>query len=304
MSTKVCDFCFNEYKGLFTHTETLPDGHIICRSCRQKIESYGMRVKYDLFQLLVTADPKMREVIMSDYLESHSVDETRAAFFPDSPIPLHAGEHLINQVPASIAIDAALIPQRDVIQRIAGITKKDVSNLYDVPNGTEVKGTIYETDAAFYFLSKHFINVHRRTNIVHSIEDLNAIHILERGHAYTYKTPHTDLFFMRDTLHRLMVAKEKTAHASLIYLSSDNTMTLMPGIYMVPKNVRPGTYFVSPASSPATLQVRDAQGRIRTVADGELDLDEGSLLEVTGSYEFRIHERAKHSVDPSSGGRQ
>ena len=50
MSTKVCDFCFNEYKGLFTHTETLPDGHIICRSCRQKIESYGMCVKYDLFQ--------------------------------------------------------------------------------------------------------------------------------------------------------------------------------------------------------------------------------------------------------------
>ena len=68
--------------------------------------------------------------------------------------------------------------------------------------------------------------------------------------------------------------------------------------------MRPGTYFVSPASSPATLQVRDAQGRIRTVADGELDLDEGSLLEVTGSYEFRIHERAKRSVDPSSGGRQ
>ena len=304
MSAKVCDFCFNEYKGIFSRTEKLPDGHILCRSCRQKIESYGLPVKYDLFQLLVTADPKMREVIMSDYLESHSVEETRADFFPDSPIPLHTGEHLINQVNATITVDASMIPQREVIQRIAGITKKDVSNLYDVPGGTEIKGTIYETDAAFYFLSEHFINVHRRTNVVHSIEDDHAIHVLERGHSYTYKTPHTDLFFMRDTLHRLMVAKEKAAHASLIYLSSDNTMTLMPGIYMVPKNVRPGTYYVSPASAPATLQVRDAQGRIRTVADGELDLDEGSLLEVTGSYEFRIHDRPRHSSDKAQNDKQ
>lgn len=295
MSAKVCDFCFNEYKGFFSHTEKLADGHILCRSCRQKIESYGLPVKYDLFQLLVTAEPQMREVIMSDYLESHTPAEVKEKFFPDAAIALHAGEHLINQASAEITVDEALIPQREVVQRIAGITKKDVSNLYDAASGKTIKGTIYETDAAFYFLSDHFINVHRRTNIVHSIEDTTAIHILERGHAYTYKTAHTDLFFMRDLLFRLMVSKEKTAHANLIYLSSDNTMTLTPGIYMVPKNVKPGTYFVNAASQPSTLQVRDAQGRIRTVADGELNLDEGSLLEVTGSYEFRFHERRPRS---------
>ena len=63
MANKVCDFCLEEGRGLFRQPESLPDDHYVCKNCRKIIESYGLPVKYDLFQLLVTAEPYMQEMM-------------------------------------------------------------------------------------------------------------------------------------------------------------------------------------------------------------------------------------------------
>ena len=290
MAKKVCDFCLEEYGGLFSGVTQLDDGHLICKNCRKKLEEYGLPVKYDLFQLAIIAEPSMREMILSDYLEHHSAEDAIAKYFPLTTMLVHQGEHVVNVRKASITVDPSLIPSSSAAARICDITRKDIINLYDAQNGTAVEGSLYETDAALYFLSDHFINVHRLSNMVRNHEDHNAIHVLEHGHEFTYATPHTDLFYLRDTFHRLAVTARENKKQNLIYLSSENTMTLTPGIYNVPKNVRPGTYWVNPVDK-ANLSIRDASGRTRSVTKGQVHLDEGSTLEVTGQYQLRINQR-------------
>ena len=121
-ANKVCDFCLSEAKGLFSKYESLPDGHTICRDCKQKIRKYNLPVEYDLFQLLVVSDPYMREMIMGNYLEHHTADETIVKFFPQPPYQLHKGEHLINESEASIKVSKAAIPYTVAIDVIGNST--------------------------------------------------------------------------------------------------------------------------------------------------------------------------------------
>lgn len=290
MAKKVCDFCLEEYGGLFSGVQQLDDGHLICRKCRKKLEDYGLPIKYDLFQLAIIAEPSMREMILSDYLEHHSPDDAIAKYFPLTNMLVHEGEHVVNVRDASITVDPSLIPSGKAVQRICDISRRDISDLFDQKNGTSVQGKLYETDAALYFLSEHFINVHRLTNMVRDHQDHNAIHVLEHGHEYTYTTPHTDLFYLRDLFHTLAVNRKADRKQNLIYLSSENTMTLTPGIYRVPKNVKPGTYWASPVDA-AGMSIRDANGHVKNVSRGKVHLDEGSTLEVTGEYQLRIKQR-------------
>ena len=77
---------------------------------------------------------------------------------------------------------------------------------------------------------------------------------------------------------------------SLIYLASENTMTLTPGQYSVPKNIKSGTYYVNPVEK-GSLFIRDANGQIRKVKPGRVRIDDGSVLEVKGEYEVRYNQR-------------
>lgn len=161
MANKICDFCLEEGKGLFKQPEAIQGGYHICRKCRKIIEDYGLPVKYDLFQLLVTADPSMHEMMMGDYLENHKAEDTIAKYFPLPNILLHDGEHCINVRKAYINVSRSLIPSSMAVTAIADIRRPQISNLCDAPDQSDmekVEGTLYETDAAVYFLSEHFIN--------------------------------------------------------------------------------------------------------------------------------------------------
>ena len=85
-------------------------------------------------------------------------------------------------------------------------------------------------------------------------------------------------------------AVQSNKSGNLIYLSSDNTMTITPGIYSIPKNILPGTYYVSPLKDHG-MHVKDALGRVRECRSGRVQLDEGSSLEVTGEYQLRRKEK-------------
>lgn|GEM_PF-209696 len=286
MASRICDFCLDEPKGLFNRPERLPGDHYICKKCKKIIESYDLPVKYDLFQLLVTAQPEMREMLMGSYLETNTPEDCTARFYPLPKVLLHRGEHCVNECASSITVDESRIPQSTAVRNIADITRKDIVNLPDQEHGTSVKGRLYETDAALYFVSEHFINCHRLANIVHQNNDNDVIRVLEQGRSYTYRVPHADLFFLRETFYR-KVTDKSSKKKNLIYVASENTITLTPGVYKVPKNIQAGTYWVS-AVKDNGLHIRDAAGTVRGWRSGRVHLDEGSQLEVTGEYQFRI----------------
>lgn len=293
MARRICDFCLEEGKGLLHQPEKLPDGHFLCKKCRRIIESYGLKPKYDLFQLLVTAQPEMRDMMMGGYLDSHKPLDAIAKYFPIPNIPLHEGEHCINLRAASISVSASAVPTDFAVTRVTDITKKEISNLPDSrPGGNSitVEGTLMETDAALYFLSEHFINCHRLISIITDPVDRQAIHVLEHGKSYTYATPNADLFLLRSKFYHMAINAAENKNRSLIYLASENTMTLTPGQYSVPKNIKSGTYYVNPVEK-GSLFIRDANGQIRKVKPGRVRIDDGSVLEVKGEYEVRYNQR-------------
>jgi len=295
MANKVCDFCLEEGRGLFKQPERLPDGHYICRNCRKIITSYDLPVKYDLFQLLVTSEPYMQEMMMGDYLEHHRPQDAIAKYFPLTKMPLHEGEHCINMRSAVLTVERNSIPAGKAIRNIADIGRRDIINIPTAKTKTgtvDVEGTLYETDAALYFMSEHFINCHRLTSVITDHIDTEAVHVLEHGKQYAYQTPHADLFHLRSIFYHMAVAATENRRKSLIYLASENTMTLTSGRYSVPKNIKSGTYWVNPVEA-AELQIRDANGRVRSVGEGRLRIDNGSVLEVAGSYQFRYNKREK-----------
>ena len=57
--------------------------------------------------------------------------------------------------------------------------------------------------------------------------------------------------------------------------------------------IKSGTYWVNPVEN-ATLHVRDANGRVRSVSSGRLRIDNGSTLEVDGQYEVRYNKREEN----------
>ena len=300
MANKVCDFCLEEGRGLFHQPERLPDGHYICKKCRKIITSYDLQVKYDLFQLLVTSEPRMQEMMMGDYLEHHRAQDAIAKYYPITPMVLHKGEHVVNMRKAVITVDRGDIPSEPAVTRIGDIGRKQISNVPSAKSesgAADVEGTLYETDAALYFLSPNFINCHRLTSVISDHIDKDAVHVLEHGRQFTYKTKHADLFHLRSVFYHMAIAATENREKSLVYLASENTMTLKSGKYNVPKNLKSGTYWVNPVED-ATLRVRDANGRVRRVSSGRLRIDNGSTLEVDGQYEVRYNKREEN---PESG---
>ena len=292
MANKVCDFCLEEGKGLFRQPESLSDGHYICKNCRRIIERYDLPVKYDLFQLLVTADPTMQEMMMGDYLEHHKPAEAIAKYYPTPAMRLHEGEHCVNVCPASIRVEADAVPLTRAVTRVADITRKDIVNLADTRSaaGKVIEGTLYETDAALYFLSENFINCHRLTSIVNTHTDTEAVHVLEHGKEFSYQIKNADLFLLRSAFYQMAVATAANKKKSLIYLASENTMTLTSGKYNVPKNIKSGVYWVNPVDA-ASMRVRDANGQLHAVNSGRIRIDNGSTLEVKGEYQLRYNKR-------------
>ena len=293
MAKKICDFCLEEGRGLFRQPEALSDGHYVCKNCRRIIESYDLPVKYDLFQLLVTAEPYMQEMMMGDYLEHHKPAEALVKYYPIPTMRLHDGEHCVNEVPATIHVETAKVPARRAAARISDITRKEIVNLPDFKaesGAMDIEGTLFETDAALYFMSEHFINCHRLTSIVTDHSDAEAIHVLEHGKQYTYRVHNADLFLLRSAFYQMALAASANRKKSLIYLASENTMTLTSGKYSVPKNVKSGVYWVNPVDE-ASMRVRDANGQLHAVNSGRIRIDNGSTLEVEGQYQLRYNKR-------------
>lgn len=290
---KVCDFCLNESHGLFKGPEQLSDGHMICKDCKKIIQSYGLPVRYDLFQILVTAQPNQKEMIMGDYLETHKADDTLAKYYPMPSVILHDGEHCANVYDATIRVTKAMIPAEPAVKNIADITRQSILNLADAAgeSGAEVvSGKVYETEAAVYFMSEHFINCHRLAQVVHENPDTQHLHIMDGSKTFTYTMEHVDMFFLRERFFQLTTAAAANKKTNLVYLSSENTMTITPGVYSVPRNINSGTYWVS-ALSDKGMSVKDATGHVRDVRSGRIHLDSGSTLEVTGEYQLRIQKR-------------
>lgn len=300
MSKKMCDFCLEESKSWFNLPAPLPDGHRICKKCRAKIDKYGLTPKYDLFPILITADPHMREMIMGDYLESHKDEDIIAKFFPLPNNLLHDSEHCINVRDAKIRVSASLIPAEDTVTQVADIKKKYINNLPTAQTEEDsvlVSGTLYETDAALYFMSQKFINCHRLTSIVRENQGNDQIVVLEHGKKYIYIVENADLFHMRDTFFNKAAARD-ARKKNLIYLASENTMTLTSGVYSVPKNISSGTYWVNPLDN-SVLSIRDATGKIHDIPEGErrIYIDNGSTLEVTGQYQFRFNRHEEEEAE-------
>ena len=88
MANKVCDFCLSEGKGLFNQPKKIEDGHYICKDCRSLLTSYSLPLKYDIFQILVTAQENMRDMIMESYIKNHNIDEMMAKFYPVDDLSL------------------------------------------------------------------------------------------------------------------------------------------------------------------------------------------------------------------------
>lgn len=290
MPKKVCDFCLSEAKGLFSSMERLSDNHYICKKCRKIITSYQLPVKYDIFQCLVTAQPHMRGTIMGAYLENHSPDDCLAKFYPLPSILLHEGEHCINAVPASLKVDTASIPEEAAVKTVNEIRRQTIHNISDgvTDQKTTVKGTLYETEAALYFLSDHIVNCHRLGYLERNNDDDDHIIVNTPKKSYTYSVEHADLFFMRELFFQKVKAAKGNKQQSLIYIRNDNEYRITPGVYQIPKSLKPGVYQVTPLND-AGLHIKDSMGRVKDYYANEhsIDLSDGGTLECTGEYELK-----------------
>lgn len=287
---KLCDFCLEEKGGFFRSLEELQGGYHICSKCKKRISEYGLPVKYDILQLLVQAPENMHEMMMRAFLETHSADDTLARLYPSGNKMLHRGEELVSVVPAKITVQKDLIPAGNAITELIDVQKKDIINLPSVAgeNGEPVTGVLYETNAAIYFFSEHFLNVHRISNLLTADNDPGAIHILEKNRAYKYAIDHADLFRIRHQFYHILYATRKHRKDNLIYLSGDNTMTLTPGIYTVPKNIKAGIYWLTSADG-SKMRLQGKNGQTLDISNGRVELTDGMLIECSGKHELRIY---------------
>lgn len=302
MAKKVCDFCLSEGGGLFNRLTRLPDGHHICKNCRTIIQSFDLPVQFDLFQQLVTAQVNLRDMIMDAYLESHDAAATIARFYPLPNILLHEGEHCINAVPAVITVCRTDIPEKDAVRSIADIQRKDINNIPDAAedqkkNSISVRGMLYETEVAVYFMADKFINCHRLGFVKRNTGSTDRIEVVTRKFSYTYTIQHADIFFMRERFFRKVNAAANNKKKHLIYIRNDNELTITPGVYEIPRSLRPGIYKVKAVKDDG-LHIRDAIGRVRDYYENEecIDLTEGGILECTGEYELQwVGERKENA---------
>ncbi|MBP3891099.1 MAG: hypothetical protein J6D29_02915 [Solobacterium sp.] len=292
-SNRMCDFCLTETRGLFRRPIKINDAHLICQNCRKILDSYHLPLRYELFQILVTNQKDMRDMIMNDYVKQHPVSESMAKYFPLPNILLHEQEQCINFVEATITVDSSQIPTTLAPTRIFDITKAHINNLPDAKaNPVTITGKLIETNAALYFLSNNFINCHRLTSLIHERVETNPteIQVLEKNQVYTYQVPNAELFFLRESFYQKLAAYRSNKKDNLIYIQSENTLTLTPGVYQVPRNIQPGVYWVNPVRDDG-LHIRDAAGKVHHIGNGRIRLDSGSQLEVTGEYEFRFNKK-------------
>ena len=291
MARKVCDFCLKESSGILSGYEKLADGHYICRDCKSIISSYGLSLKHDLFQTLVTAQSNMKDMIMDTYLDKYSADDTIAKFFPMPAILLHGGEKCINTIPASITVNRYSIPDEDAVSAIVDVSKYTINNLVDVASGEEgekVDGTLYLTDAAIYFLSKKFVNCHRIGHIKRDATYKNKIVIATPTKTFTYTVKNNELFFLRERFYHKVIAAKHNKSQHLIYMTNDNKITITPGVYDISKNLKAGCYKVK-AIKDAGLHIKDPLGRVHDYYENEetIYLDDGGKLECTGEYQLQ-----------------
>ena len=113
---------------------------------------------------------------------------------------------------------------------------------------------------------------------------------MEHGKEFSYQLRNADLFLLRSAFYQMAVAAASNKKKSLIYLASENTMTLTSGKYNVPKNIKSGVYWVNPVDA-ASMRVRDANGQLHAVNSGRIRIDNGSTLEVKGEYQLRYNKR-------------
>ena len=293
MAKHVCDFCLSEGGRFFNRPKRIPDGHHICKKCRATIESYGLPIQFDIFQQLVTAQENLRDMIMDAYLESHDANLAIDKFFPLPEIRLHDGEHCINAIPATITVERSDIPDYPAIRHVSDIQRKDINNIPDVSmdrkkNGMIVRGMLYESEVALYFMSEKFINCHRLGFIRHDLDDKTKIVVQTKKNTFTYTIQRADMFFMRERFFRKVNAAANNKHQHLIYIRNDNEMTITPGVYEIPRSLRPGVYKVK-AVKDKGLHVRDSIGRVKDYYDTDecIDLSDGGILECTGEYELQ-----------------
>ncbi len=291
MARKVCDFCLKESSGILSGFEKLADGHYICRDCKSIINSYGLSLKHDLFQTLVTAQANMKDMIMDTYLDKNPVDETVAKFFPMPAILMHGGEKCINAFPASITVNKKDIPSENAVSAIVDVSKYTINNIVDASDLSDsetVEGTLYLTDAALYFLSPKFVNCHRIGYINRNTNDKNRIIVSTPTKTFTYKVANTELFFLRERFYHKVVAAKHNKRQHLIYMTNDNKITITPGVYDISKNLKPGCYKVK-AIKDAGLHIKDPLGRVHDYYENEetIYLDDGGKLECTGEYQLQ-----------------
>ena len=290
MAKKVCDFCLSEGKGLFSGFEKLADGHYICKDCKAIIQEYDLPLKYDLFQSLVTAQPNMKDMIMDVYLEKNSADDAFGKYFPMPSVLMHGGERCINTTKASITVDKDAIPTTTAVQTVVEVAKNTIHNISDAKseNSEVVYGTIYETDAALYFISDHFVNCHRLGYMERNNNDTDRIVVVTPSKKFTYNIDHADLFYLRERFFQKANAAKHNKRQHLIYMTNDNKVTITPGVYEIPRSLRPGKYKVK-AIKDAGLHIKDQLGRVRDYYENEdlIDLSDGGQLECTGEYQLQ-----------------
>lgn len=291
MAKKVCDFCLSETGGLFNKPEKLSDGHYLCKNCRNIIASYNLPMKYDIFQRVVTAQSNMKDMIMNTYLETNQPEDVIARLYPLPKILLHEGEHCINAVRAIIRVSSESVPDTYAPRSIVEIRKSNINNIPDAVNKKEstlIEGMLYETEAAVYFLSEHIINCHRLGYLIRNNDNAESIQVITPTKTFTYITENADLFFIRERFFQKVNAAKNNKSEHLIYIKNDNELRITPGVYDIPKSLRPGVYKVK-ALNDAGLHIKDSLGRVRDYYESEdsIDLSNGGTLECTGEYELQ-----------------
>jgi hypothetical protein len=287
MTKKICDFCLSESK-FRNRVEQLPDGHYICKNCRDIIEEHDLPVRFDLFQQLVTAQSDMTDTVMDSYLENHSADDTIAKFYPLPSVVLHEGEHCLNQVEAALTVNTSDIPSAYAVRNLMEINRTTIHNIPDAKDKdrTKITGTLYETEAAVYFMSEHIVNCHRLGYLKRNTADMTHVNVVTPTRTFTYSIEHADLFFFRERFFQKVNAVKQHKQKHLIYIQNNDDVRITPGIYDIPKSFRPGVYKVT-AVTDAGLHIRDSHGRVRDYYETEetIALDSGTL-ECTGEYEL------------------
>ena len=93
---------------------------------------------------------------------------------------------------------------------------------------------------------------------------------------------------MRERFFRKVNAAACNKKQHLIYIRNDNELTITPGVYEIPRSLRPGIYKVK-AVNDAGLHIRDSIGRVKDYYENEecIDLSNGGILECTGEYELQ-----------------